>query len=94
MFDVYILRSLKTHRYYAGSTQDVHNRLREHNSGECTSTCAGIPWTLVWTEALDRRSAAMRNGVLRVSSAAFRKWKWCSDGGVMERDEKGIHRAT
>jgi len=60
MFEVYIIRSLKTHRYYVGSTQDVHNRLREHNSGECTSTRTGIPWELVWTETLDTRSSAVR----------------------------------
>jgi len=37
MFYVYILRSEKTKKYYVGSTQDVANRLREHNNGETRS---------------------------------------------------------
>ena len=59
MFCTYILRSKKTLRYYVGSTQDVVNRLQEHNSGGCTSTRSGIPWELVWTEDASSRSAAV-----------------------------------
>jgi predicted GIY-YIG superfamily endonuclease len=31
---VYILYSSSASKYYTGSTQDLDNRLREHNSGE------------------------------------------------------------
>ncbi|PIS27890.1 MAG: excinuclease ABC subunit C, partial [Candidatus Marinimicrobia bacterium CG08_land_8_20_14_0_20_45_22] len=30
--------------YYIGQTQDLANRLNEHNSGESKSTRAGIPY--------------------------------------------------
>ena len=60
MFHVYILRSKKTSRYYVGSTQDVSNRLREHNSGESLSTRSGIPWELVWAEEFGNRSEAVQ----------------------------------
>ena len=31
---VYILKSEKTEKYYIGSSHDVDNRLKEHNSGK------------------------------------------------------------
>ncbi|MGH7598909.1 MAG: GIY-YIG nuclease family protein [bacterium] len=43
MFYVYILQSQASRKYYVGSTQDVRNRLREHNHGESLSTRGGIP---------------------------------------------------
>ncbi len=59
MYLVYILRSVTTRRFYAGSTQDIPNRLREHNTGESKSTRAGIPWELVHREEYATRSLAM-----------------------------------
>ena len=57
---VYILQSRTTLLYYVGSTQDVSNRLNEHNSGECLSTRHGIPWDIVHVEKFDSRSEAVR----------------------------------
>ncbi len=34
---VYILKSLKNHRYYIGSTNNLKRRLEEHNRGKTTS---------------------------------------------------------
>jgi len=59
MMYVYILESTSTHRFYVGSTQDVANRLIEHNSGECMSTRHGIPWILLRVEGFHTRSEAM-----------------------------------
>jgi putative endonuclease len=58
MVQVYILRSLKTHRYYTGSTQDLSNRLREHNFGKTASTRNGAPWELIWSEGHPSRAEA------------------------------------
>ncbi len=59
MYHVYILQSGKTFRYYIGSTQDVTNRLEEHNRCECASTRAGIPWTMIRVEDFETRAEAM-----------------------------------
>ena len=56
---VYILQSRITLLYYVGSTQDVTNRLTEHNSGECLSTRHGVPWELVRVEEFATRSEAV-----------------------------------
>ena len=59
MFFVYILKSLKTGRYYIGFSDDPARRLDEHNSGRSTSTKAGIPWEKLYEESYQTRSEAM-----------------------------------
>ncbi len=47
MYTVYILRSLKyPKRYYVGLTQDLGNRLKEHNNGKSQYTKNYAPWGL------------------------------------------------
>src|SRR6185295_2474597 len=58
-FIVYILFSDSIQKYYSGQTQNLENRLYEHNNGETTSIKNGIPWRVVWYTALDSRSEAM-----------------------------------
>src|SRR3990172_5409543 len=60
LFYVYIIRSLRTQRYYVGSTKDVEERLREHNAGKSLSAKAGAPWEHVHTETFPTRSEAIR----------------------------------
>ena len=60
MFYVYILQSQATRKYYVGSTQDVSNRLREHNHSESLSTRGGIPWEAVHIEEFPTRAEAVR----------------------------------
>jgi putative endonuclease len=43
---IYILRSLKNNSYYIGSTINIENRLKEHNSGRTKFTRHLIPWEL------------------------------------------------
>jgi len=58
-YKVYILYSPVKDKYYIGQTQDLNNRLAEHNSGESKSTKSGIPWKIVYQKEFDTRSAAM-----------------------------------
>ncbi len=61
MFFAYILRSLKTDKYYVGNTSDLVRRLHEHNEGKTYSTRTGIPWELVYHEEFtSRRDAVAR----------------------------------
>jgi putative endonuclease len=45
---VYILYSQKLHRFYTGTTDNVRERLDEHNSGKYPDSFSakGIPWDL------------------------------------------------
>ena len=60
MFSAYILQSQKTRRYYIGSSEDIENRLEEHNSGETKSIRKGIPWKLIHDEQFETRAEAVK----------------------------------
>ena len=50
---IYIIHSSKWNRYYIGSTQDIDQRLKDHNAGRTKSTKHGKPWTMVYFEKFD-----------------------------------------
>lgn len=56
---VYILKSLKHHRYYTGVSTNVNQRLHFHNQGLNTSTRSGAPWELIWASDLITQSEAL-----------------------------------
>jgi putative endonuclease len=56
---VYILWSEKLSKFYVGSTQNIENRIKEHNNGEGSFTSKGIPWKLIWSFELADRSEAV-----------------------------------
>ena len=57
---VYILQSLKDHKYYIGSTSNVEARLRFHNAGLQRSTKNRIPFRLVYSEELSSKTVALK----------------------------------
>ncbi len=59
MYFTYILQSEKTNRFYTGHTQNITQRLEEHNKGETKSTRSGIPWRMIWFTEVPTRSEAM-----------------------------------
>ncbi len=59
MFYTYILRSVRTHRFYSGQCNNFENRLREHNTGESKATRSGIPWELVFKREFHTRVEAI-----------------------------------
>jgi len=48
MYKVYILESLKDKSRYVGTTINLANRLKEHNSGETKSNKSKTPYKLIW----------------------------------------------
>jgi putative endonuclease len=57
---VYIIFSKACNNFYTGHTQDLENRILEHNSGEGNFTSRCSPWTLVWAITLSSRGEAMK----------------------------------
>jgi len=47
----YVLQSLIDHELYIGWTDDLRNRLHQHNAGKVASTKNRIPFQLVYYEA-------------------------------------------
>lgn len=60
MWYVYILRSEKNNSIYIGLTNDLKQRLHEHNKGESPSTKFGIPWELEAYVAVNTPEKARR----------------------------------
>jgi putative endonuclease len=50
MITVYVIQSLATQKLYVGMTEDVQNRLKEHNTGGSKFTSAYKPWQIIYTE--------------------------------------------
>lgn len=48
MYYMYILKSKLNGQIYIGSTNDLKNRLVEHNNGKGISTKRYMPWSLVY----------------------------------------------
>ena len=57
---VYILYSSSLERYYVGITDDLENRLEQHNSGKGNYTSKGMPWKLVRQFECENRAEAVR----------------------------------
>ncbi|MDO8469856.1 MAG: GIY-YIG nuclease family protein [bacterium] len=58
MYYTYIIKSERTLRYYIGSTSNIDDRLRHHNSGANGSTRPYRPWQLVHVEEFETKRGA------------------------------------
>jgi len=58
MFYVYIIQSEKDGRLYKGMTQNLENRIREHNRGKTKTTKHFKPWKLLYYEEFPDRIQA------------------------------------
>ena len=76
---VYILKSLKTSRYYYGSTDDLNNRLELHNLGRVKSTKAYTTWSLHYYEEFETRSLARKRELFFKSIDGY---LWLKQAGV------------
>ena len=74
MYYVYVLKSKKDGSYYTGSTEDLKNRLTQHNQHNSRYTSTKVPYHLVWYGAfLDKKKALVFEKYLKSSSGfAFR----------------------
>jgi putative endonuclease len=60
MYYVYVLRSLKDHQFYVGFTTDLQKRIVAHNAGKVFSTRSRRPFELIYYEASNKQSDALR----------------------------------
>ena len=73
MYFVYVLQSIKSDRFYVGSSTKPDERLVSHNAGRVRSTKAYRPWERVLLEEHpDRNTAEKRERYLK--SGWGRRW--------------------
>ena len=58
MFYTYILQSQSTGKLYIGSTQNLEERIKRHNSGGSNYTRNKGPWILLFSMNFETRSEA------------------------------------
>ena len=76
MYYVYILKSLKDHKSYIGSTNNLERRFKDHNGGKVFSTKNRIPFEIVYYEAYKAESdARKRERNLKLRSRAHAQLK-------------------
>ena len=76
MYFVYILKSKKNKQLYVGCTNNLRERLREHNNGLVKSTRPYVPWRLVYYEAyLSKEEAFRREHNLKLRANAWNQLK-------------------
>jgi putative endonuclease len=55
MHYVYILQSLTDNKLYTGATDNLQNRLKQHNNNQVVSTKNRGPFTLIYYEACNNQ---------------------------------------
>lgn len=60
MFTVYVLKSLIAEKSYVGFTNNIKERLRQHNSGQNYFTKRYMPWRLIYKEEFEKREEAIK----------------------------------
>ncbi|MEE1945943.1 GIY-YIG nuclease family protein [Pedobacter sp. KR3-3] len=69
MYYVYILFSTSLNKYYIGSTSNMKERLKKHNSNHKGFTGGTGDWQIVWQEIHSDKSIAMKR------ERQIKKWK-------------------
>jgi putative endonuclease len=65
---VYVLKSLKDLNYYVGYTNNLEERLKQHNSGKVVSTISRTPFIIVYFEAcFNQKDALHREKYLKTT---------------------------
>ncbi|MDO8610437.1 MAG: GIY-YIG nuclease family protein [bacterium] len=60
MFYVYAIISLINNDLYIGYSDDLKRRIVEHNTGHVSSTKSNQPWKLLYYEAYDNKTLALK----------------------------------
>ena len=80
LFCAYILKSLKDSTFYYGSTQNLEERIKKHNSGKEKYTKGHIPYKIHYYETFGTRKEAFRREKFFKSIDGY---KWLKIKGII-----------
>ena len=72
MFFAYVIKSRDHNYFYKGHCEDLHERLRQHNSGMTKSIKPYLPFELVYKEEFETRDEAIKREKYFKSAAGRR----------------------
>ena len=72
---VYVIGSLKNSKpkTYVGSTKDLNERLKKHNSGKGAKSTRGRKWKIIYHEIFNSKAKAMRREYYLKKDRVLRK---------------------
>lgn len=73
MHFVYVLEAHHTGRLYVGMTENVEDRLKEHNAGRVGSTKGYRPYSVIYTEKHPDKTSARKREIQIKESGVIRK---------------------
>ena len=77
----YIIYSAKIDHYYIGHTENIDQRLTQHNSGVSSFTSKADDWIIVYRQEFETRKDA-RNREMEIKKKKSRKYiEWISSVG-------------
>jgi putative endonuclease len=68
----YVLQSEIDGSFYKGHTENLENRLNQHNSGKTISTKQKVPWKIIYFEEFEIRESALKREKYFKSAAGRR----------------------
>ena len=82
MYSVYIIYSLTLDKYYVGYTEDIAQRLQQHNEGISKFTSKARDWILKYTVVYESRELAHQREleIKRKKSRKYIEWLISSAG--------------
>ncbi len=81
-YAVYIIYSQSIDKYYVGYSENVDERLKQHNSGISDYSSAAVDWELKYTEYFTTRKEAIgrEKEIKRKKSRKYVQWLISSFG--------------
>ena len=74
MWSVYVLQSLSSGKHYVGMSQDIGQRLQDHNRGKSKFTSGHRPWKLIYSETGFENAGLARKREKYLKTAAGKKF--------------------
>ena len=73
MFYTYVLKSINKRKFYTGHTNNLEERLGDHNSRKSKYTSRFKPWEIIYSETFETKKEAIQREKY-FKSAAGRSW--------------------
>ncbi len=89
---LYIIESLTSGDLYKGVTQDVNQRLNDHNAGRSRFTKSDMPWKLVYLKEFGTKSDVLKEELrLKKCNRVYLEWLIAQPINLL-RNERDIEK--
>ena len=88
---VYLIESIETGWRYIGQTQNLHERIKRHNSKQEKSTKRYAPFIILgYIQVLDRKEALKLERKIKGMKLRERQYKYFLENGITQTENPGV----